>query len=66
MLAINIAGIYPDIQSMYTGSMTPGEICYKVYWLATINPCIADSPEKLISLLKRLILMTYTTKVILP
>jgi hypothetical protein len=28
--------------------MTPGEICYKVYWLGTINPCIADSPEKLL------------------
>jgi hypothetical protein len=50
---------------MYTGSMTPGEICYKVYWLATIDPCIADSPENLLSLLTRLILMTNTTKMIL-
>jgi hypothetical protein len=66
MLAINTAGTYPEIQLLYTGSMTPGEICYKVYWLETIDPCIADSPENLLSPLKRLILMTYTTKVILP
>jgi hypothetical protein len=65
MLAIYTAGIYPEIQLMYTGSMTPGEICYKVYWLAMIDPCIADSQGNLLSLLKRLILMTYTTKVIL-
>jgi hypothetical protein len=51
---------------LYTGSMTPGEICYKVYWLATIDPCVADSPENLLSPSKRLILITYTTKVILP
>jgi hypothetical protein len=51
MLAINTAGIYPEIKLMHTGSMTPGEICYKVYWLATIDPCIADSPENLLSLL---------------
>ena len=66
MLAINTAGIYPEIKVMHTGSMTPGEICYKVYWLATINPCVADSLVNLLSLLKRFILMTYTTKVILP
>jgi hypothetical protein len=66
MLAIDTAGTYPEIQSWYTGSMTPGEICYKVFWLATIDPCIADSPENLISLLRRLTLMTATTKVILP
>jgi hypothetical protein len=41
MPAIDTAGIYPEIQSMYTGSMTPGEICYKVYWLVTIDPCVA-------------------------
>ncbi len=66
MLVINTAGIYPEFQSMYTRSMTPGEICYKVSWLATIDPCIAGSPENLISLLKRPILMTNTKKVILP
>jgi hypothetical protein len=66
MLPINTSGIYAEIQSMYNGSMVPGEICYKVYWLATINPCVAGSPEKLLSLLKRLILMTFTMKVILP
>jgi hypothetical protein len=66
MLAINTAGIYPEIQSMYTGSMTPGDICYKVYWVAMINPCIANPPENLLSLLKRLILVTYTMEVILP
>jgi hypothetical protein len=66
MLAIDMAGTYPEIQLLYTGSMTHGEICYKVYWLATIDPCIADSPENLLSPLKRLILMTYTTKMILP
>ena len=65
MLAINTAGIYPEIKLMHTGSMTSGEICYKVYWLATIDPCIADSPENLLSLLTRLILMTNTTKMIL-
>jgi hypothetical protein len=61
MLAINKASTYPEIQLMYTGSMTPGEICYKVYWLATIDPRIADSPENLLSPLKRLTLMMYTT-----
>ena len=66
MLAIDTAGTYPEIQLLNTGSMTPGEICYKVYWLATIDPCVADSPKILLSLLKKLILMTYTTKVILP
>jgi hypothetical protein len=66
MLAINTAGPYPEIQLMYTGSLTRGEICYKVYLLATINPCSADSPENLLSPLERLILITYTTKVILP
>jgi hypothetical protein len=49
MLAMNTTGIYPEIQLMYTGSMAPVEICYKVYWLATIDPCIADSPENLLS-----------------
>jgi hypothetical protein len=66
MLAIDTAGTYPEIQLLYTGSMTPGEIFYKVYWLVMIDPCIADSPKNLLSLLKRLILMTYTTKVMLP
>jgi hypothetical protein len=66
MLAIDAAGTYPEIQWLYTGSMTSGEICYKDYWLATIDPCIADSPENLLSPLKRFILMTYTKKVILP
>jgi hypothetical protein len=66
MLAIDTAGTYPEIQLLYyTGSMTPGEIYYKVSWLATINPCIADSPENLQSLFKRLILMTNIMKVIL-
>ncbi len=65
MLAIDTAGNYPEIQLLYTGSMTPGEICYKVSWLATINHCVVDSPENLLSLLKRLTLMTSTTKVIL-
>jgi hypothetical protein len=32
---------------LYTGLMTPGKICYKVYQLATIDPCVADSPENL-------------------
>jgi hypothetical protein len=64
MLAINTAGTYPEIQLLYTGLMTTDEICYKVYWPARIDPCIADSLENLLFLLKRLILMTYTTKVI--
>jgi hypothetical protein len=50
MLAIDTASTYPEIQLQYTGSMTPGEICYKVYWLATIDPCIADFPENLLPL----------------
>jgi hypothetical protein len=66
MLAIDNAVTYPEIQLLYTGSMTPGEICYKVSWLAMINPCVADSPVNLLSLLKRLTLMMSTTKVILP
>ncbi len=28
--------------------MTPGKICYKVYQIAMIEPCIADSPENLL------------------
>ncbi len=66
MLAIDTAGTYPEIQLLYTGSMTPGEICYKVYWLEMTDPCVADSPENLLSPSKRLILITHTTKVILP
>ncbi len=66
MLAIDTAGTYPEIQLLYTGSMTPGEICYKVSWDEMINPCIADSPENLPSLLKRLALMMSTTNGILP
>ncbi len=54
MLAISTAGIYSQIQLMYTASLTPGQICYKVYWLATIDPCIADSPKNLLSCSKRL------------
>ncbi len=66
MLTIDTAGTFPEIQLMYTGSMTPGEICCKVFWLAMIDPCIADSPENLLSLLKRLIFVTNIMKVILP
>ncbi len=66
MLAVDTAGTYPEIQLLYPGSMTPGEFCYKVSWLATIDHCVADSPEHLLSLLKRLTLMTSTTNVILP
>ncbi len=28
--------------------MTPDKICYKVYQIASIDPCIADSPENLL------------------
>jgi hypothetical protein len=67
MLAIDTASTYPEIQLLYTGLMTPGKICYKVYQLARIDPCIDDSPERFsCTPLKRLILMTYTTNVILP
>jgi hypothetical protein len=66
MFAFDTADTYPEIQLLYTGSMTPGEIYYKVFWLAMIDLCIADSQENLLSLLKRLTLMTSTTKVILP
>ncbi len=66
MLAINIAGTYPEIQLLYTGIMTPDAICLKVCWLAATDPCIADSPENFLSPLKRFILMKHTTKVILP
>ncbi len=48
MLAIDTASTYPEIQLLYTGLMTPGKICYKVYQLATIEPCVADSPENLL------------------
>jgi hypothetical protein len=51
MLAIDTASTYPEIQLLYTGLMTPGKICYKVYQLAMIiNPCIADFPENLLPL----------------
>ncbi len=45
MLAIDTAGTYPEIQLLYTGLMTPVKIFYKVYQLAKIDPCIADSPK---------------------
>jgi hypothetical protein len=48
MLAIDTAGTYPEIQLLYTGLMTPGKTCYKVYQLAKIEPCIADSPENIL------------------
>jgi hypothetical protein len=48
MLAIDTAGTYPEIQLFYTGLMTPGGICYKVYQLVMINPCVANSPENLL------------------
>jgi hypothetical protein len=38
MIAIDTAGTYPEIELLYTGSINPSEICYKVYWLATIDP----------------------------
>jgi hypothetical protein len=48
MLAIDTVSTYPEIQLLYTGLMTPGEICYRVSWLATIDPCVADFPENLL------------------
>jgi hypothetical protein len=48
MLAIDTASTYPEIQLLYIGLMTPGKICYKVYQIAMIDPCIADSPENLL------------------
>jgi hypothetical protein len=48
MLAIDIASTYPESRLLYTGFMTPGKIWYKVYQLAMIEPCIADSPENLL------------------
>jgi hypothetical protein len=54
MLAIDTAGTYPEILLLYTGLMTPGKICYKVYQLAKIGPCIADFPENLLPLLSDL------------
>jgi hypothetical protein len=33
------------ISLMYTGSIIPGEICYKVSWLALTDPYFADPPE---------------------
>jgi hypothetical protein len=50
MLAIDTAGTYPEIQLLYTGLMIPGKICYKVYRLVKIDPCVADSPENLLPL----------------
>jgi hypothetical protein len=49
-LAFDTASTYPEIQLLYTGLMTPGKICYKVYQLAAIDPCVADSPENLLPL----------------
>jgi hypothetical protein len=48
MLAIDTSGIYPEIQLLYTGLMTPDGICFKIYQLGTIDPCFADSPENLL------------------
>ncbi len=48
MLAIDTASTCLEIQLLYTGLITPGEICYKVYQLAMIEPCFADSPENLL------------------
>ncbi len=52
---------------MYTGLLIPGEICYKVCRLAMTDPCLADPPGNLLSLVvQRLILMAHTMTVILP
>jgi hypothetical protein len=48
MLAFDTTRTYPAIQLLDTGLMTPGKICYKVYQIAMIEPCIADSPENLL------------------
>jgi hypothetical protein len=48
MLAIDTACTYPEIQLLYTRLMTPGKICYKVYQIAAIEPCVADSSENLL------------------
>jgi hypothetical protein len=54
MLAIDTAGNYPEIQLLYTGLITPGKICYKVYQLAKFNPCVADFPENFLPLYRDL------------
>jgi hypothetical protein len=38
----------------------------KVCWHEKTDPCFADSPENLMSLLMRLILMKHTMAVVLP
>ncbi len=48
MLAIDTPSTYPEIQLLYNRLMIPGKICYKVYQLAKIEPCVADSPENLL------------------
>ncbi len=48
MLAFHTAHTYPEVQLLYTGLMTPGKICDKVYQIAMIEPCFADSPENLL------------------
>jgi hypothetical protein len=53
-----------DIASTYTVSITPGKISYKVCWLMTPDLCVADSPENLLPLLLRLIIMMHTMTVI--
>ncbi len=52
MLAIDIASS-KRFFLMYTRSIIPGEICYKVCQLAMNDSCLADSPENLMSLLQR-------------
>jgi hypothetical protein len=53
MLAVDTASTYPEIQSLYTGLMAPGKICDKVYPLAMIDPCVADSPDNLLRPFKK-------------
>ncbi len=66
MLAIDTASTYPEIQLLYTGLMTPGKICYKVYQIATMSLGLLILQRISCTPLKRFIRMTYTTKVILP
>ncbi len=49
-----------------TRLMTPGEISDKICRLVATDPCLADPPENLLSLLKSLIPMTHTKTVTLP
>ncbi len=68
LFPIGTVGLCLKVSCSQSTELTPRIFfcCYKVCWLVTTDPCLADHPRNLLSLVQRLILMTHTTTVILP